>query len=203
MNLVIVLRHGETNANRERKLLGQEDPPLNARGIAESELAADWVAGFTGAAIEVLSSPKLRAVGTAEIIASRVGAASLRKEPRLLERRLGIFDHEERDNLERMRIQAGHAFRDVTQDWAGVEGVEQDAEVAARALSCVDLSPDVQQIVVLVTHAGVAKSVFHELFAVSPSRQGVLKIRNGGALALSFRHDCVAFEALFNPRVAS
>lgn len=150
--------------------------------------------------MKVVSSPKLRALQTAQIIAERLGT-TVNSDSRLRERNLGPFDNLTRQRLAALRAEGGHEFVDITQDWERVSGVEQDRVVAERALRCADLRPSLDHCTVLVTHAGVAKSIFHNLFSISPDRQAVLKIRNGGAIALTFRDDCVAFEGLFNPRV--
>lgn len=62
------VRHGETNWNKENRVMGQKDIPLNEKGIAQAKNAAKTLemVNFT----LILSSPLLRAYKTAEIIAS-------------------------------------------------------------------------------------------------------------------------------------
>ena len=59
---LIVVRHGQTAANRSGLLLGRADPPLTEFGQRQAESVAAVVTG----AIRVVSSPLLRARQTAE-----------------------------------------------------------------------------------------------------------------------------------------
>jgi broad specificity phosphatase PhoE len=62
-----LVRHGETDLNRDRRFRGMSDAPLNERGRLEAKGAARLLSGL-GIGI-VHTSPVRRAVETAEIIA--------------------------------------------------------------------------------------------------------------------------------------
>jgi len=47
MTTVVMLRHGETEANRDRRIQGQNDTPLTASGILGITALADKLAGLT------------------------------------------------------------------------------------------------------------------------------------------------------------
>ena len=64
---LILIRHGETDWNRERFFRGREDIPLNANGIAMAELTAEALKDRVFEAI--YSSPLKRAMVTAKRIA--------------------------------------------------------------------------------------------------------------------------------------
>jgi broad specificity phosphatase PhoE len=67
-----LVRHGQTDLNRDSRFRGFTDAPLNARGRLE---AAGAAAVLHGSGIEVIySSPMPRALQTAEIISEAVGA---------------------------------------------------------------------------------------------------------------------------------
>ena len=68
MTLYIV-RHGETVANIESRIQGQNDSPLTGLGVAQAQAVADRLASESFTA--VYSSDLGRARATAEIIASR------------------------------------------------------------------------------------------------------------------------------------
>ena len=83
---IYLVRHGETQWNRESRIQGREDVPLCAEGFAEAEVCAK---GFLGKKISaVLSSPLSRALETAKIIANAVDAP-VYVEPDLTERDFG------------------------------------------------------------------------------------------------------------------
>ena len=68
MNIWIV-RHGETAKNREKRLQGRSNAPLNENGIRQAEAVRAFF-GSRGIHMDaVYSSPLLRAVQTARIIA--------------------------------------------------------------------------------------------------------------------------------------
>jgi probable phosphoglycerate mutase len=87
--VILLVRHGETEANRARLALGRADPPLNERGRAQAAALAGYLAGC--GAVRVLSSPLARTRMTADAIAAAVGVA-VEPEPRLLELDYGEWD---------------------------------------------------------------------------------------------------------------
>jgi probable phosphoglycerate mutase len=68
---LILVRHGLTDWNVERRLLGRIDIGLNENGRAQAQAAAEALKGFSVRAI--LSSPQVRARETAAPIASALG----------------------------------------------------------------------------------------------------------------------------------
>jgi len=65
---LLLVRHGETDWNRESRFQGHADPPLNELGRAQAAELAEALAGEEVAA--VYSSPLRRAFQTAEVIAA-------------------------------------------------------------------------------------------------------------------------------------
>jgi probable phosphoglycerate mutase len=87
--VIALVRHGQTQPNREGLLLGRSDPPLTDTGRAQAE---DLAAEFRGAPIErVVSSPLDRARATAEMIAATRGIA-VEVDERLIELDYGAWE---------------------------------------------------------------------------------------------------------------
>ena len=82
MTRLILCRHGETDWNVEGRYQGQADPPLNATGVVQArELAVQ----LREIGLDIAySSPLLRAVQTAQIVAEQQSLPLL-IEPRLME----------------------------------------------------------------------------------------------------------------------
>ncbi len=86
------IRHGETDWNKEDKLQGSSDIPLNARGREQAHEAAGILAD--GGWQVVVSSPLKRARETAQIIAHDLGLELGPSYPALVERDYGPLEGE-------------------------------------------------------------------------------------------------------------
>ena len=84
-----VIRHGQTDLNREKRMQGRTDLPLNGTGIAQAKEAAALVKDISFDA--VYSSPLQRAVQTASIISGRPPEEII-KDERLLETDFGKYE---------------------------------------------------------------------------------------------------------------
>ena len=87
--MIVLVRHGETAANRARLALGRADPALTDLGRRQAHALA---ARFAGSGIgRVVSSPLQRAVETATAIATALGCG-VEVEARLVEMDYGEWD---------------------------------------------------------------------------------------------------------------
>jgi broad specificity phosphatase PhoE len=87
--VIVLVRHGQTNANRAGLLLGRADPPLNERG--RQQAAATAASLDHERAPTVLASPLQRTWETAELIGDATGA-SVTVDERLIELDYGEWD---------------------------------------------------------------------------------------------------------------
>jgi probable phosphoglycerate mutase len=160
---VVLLRHGRTAWNAERRFQGQADPPLDEVGRMQAYEVAALVAALDPDVL--LSSDASRAVQTAEPIAELTGLRVV-LEPRLRERSLGHWE-----GLTRSEV--AERYPDEFADWvAGRDvsrrGGESRLQVAARALAAVRELPEVET-AVLVTHSATAMSLTAALLGIEPS----------------------------------
>lgn len=89
---IILIRHGETAWNAERRLQGHLDIPLNEEGMRQAALLADALAAQRGTAIDyIVSSDLQRARQTAQAVAAAHGLP-LAVDPALRERGYGGFE---------------------------------------------------------------------------------------------------------------
>jgi len=68
------LRHGQTDWNREGRLMGQQDIPLNQVGIKQAQEVASYLKDSQVTIDKIISSPLMRAKQTAEIISNIINA---------------------------------------------------------------------------------------------------------------------------------
>ena len=71
--LVYLVRHGETNWNRERRFQGHLDVPLSTQGRRQAEAVATWLSQQPVSFSAVYSSDLERAAQTAQAIGERLG----------------------------------------------------------------------------------------------------------------------------------
>lgn len=149
---IALVRHGETDWNRERRIQGLTDIPLNDTGRAQAAATAAELADDGWDA--VYASTLSRAAETAEIMAARLGLPEPVLLPALIERSHGVLeglDHQGRAALE---AQA-----------ATIEGLEPRSAVVERAgAALVELAhrhPGGR--VVVVSHGGVIHSLILQL----------------------------------------
>lgn len=86
---LLLIRHGEVDANVEYRFLGRRDDPLNETGLAQAERIGELCTSLPIDA--VYSSPKERACTTAQAVANATGVA-LQLDPRLVELDFGDWE---------------------------------------------------------------------------------------------------------------
>jgi probable phosphoglycerate mutase len=87
---LVFVRHGQTDANRNGVLLGRLDPPLNDAGREQATAVAARVSRLEP--VRVMTSPLVRAVETAEIVASACARREIEVDARLIEVDYGEYD---------------------------------------------------------------------------------------------------------------
>jgi uncharacterized phosphatase len=187
MTLIYLVRHGETDWNRERRIQGATDIPLNDTGREQAAATGRLLSSRTWDAI--ITSPLARARETAEIIGSTAGRRRLHTLDQIVERRYGDAE--------------GLTYEQVEERFpndADVPGRESRDAVAARVIPALVLLAEQHrgESIVVVSHGGVIRAVL--LHAATQAQQDRIRtdpIRNGSVH--SFRHtdgtlDLIAFD---------
>lgn len=171
MTMLYLVRHGETDWNRARRIQGSTDIALNELGREQAATSGRLLARRQWDAI--YASPLSRAFETASIIARETGLAMPTAMPDLVERNYGSAEGLTGDEIDRK-----------FPDGAEVPGRETRDEVAARVMPALHAlaaaHPGANLIV--VAHGGVIRTVLN---VVDPDNH-VDPIRNGSIH--SFRH---------------
>lgn len=193
---LILLRHGETAWNRERRIQGQLDVPLNDEGVRQAAAAAARLsadAGHWGLAAEpdrpaasLVSSDLLRCRQTAAPIAAALGL-DCRLEPRLRERAYGVFEGRTYPEIRGEDVARFERWQARDPDFR-VEGAESLRGFAQRVESVLaDLAEAHRgRTIVLVTHGGVLDVVYRMARGLSLEAQRDFEVPNASLNRLRF-----------------
>ena len=176
MTELLLVRHGETDWNRERRFQGHADPPLNEEGREQARELARRLAGEDIAA--VYTSDLLRALETAEILATALDAevVALRE---LREIDVGNWQGLTWPEIEERHPDGAARWHRDGHGWDSGETYEQLGDRIVAALREIASNHPAQRIVV-VGHGGTVRATraFVEGVSVTESRQRSAAIGN-------------------------
>jgi len=180
---LILLRHGRTAWNEQRRFQGQADPPLDETGRAQADEIASFIVELAPQVL--VSSDAIRAMETAERISDRTGL-QVRSDARFRERSLGHWEGLTRDEVQRR-------YPDEFADWiAGRDiasrGGETREEVAERGVAALAEIPQVTTAVV-VTHSATAMAISCALLGLSQKVHVLSPLANCHWTELVHDHD--------------
>jgi probable phosphoglycerate mutase len=160
LRTVVLLRHGRTTWNAQRRFQGQADPPLDDVGRAQAYAVAALVAALRPGML--VTSDAARAMQTAQIVGELAELPPI-PEPRFRERGLGHWEGLTRDEV-------AEQYPDEYADWlAGRDvsrrGGETRQQVAERAQAAFTELPYVP-VTVIVTHSATAMALTNALLGI-------------------------------------
>jgi broad specificity phosphatase PhoE len=173
-----IARHGETDENAQRRILGRRDPPLSGAGREQARALAAAAAGYGIAAI--WTSPLRRARDTAAVVGAALGLEPVVLDD-LIESDRGDWEGRTVADLAR-EDPAGHAaFVAGAPDFAfpGGESLAAQRERTRAALARVAAGP---QPALVVAHAGTIRAALADSGADVPPESA---LAHGALLELS------------------
>ena len=188
---LLLIRHGQSTWNAERRWQGQADPPLSEVGRDQARRAARTLATIAGSIDAVVSSPQLRAAETADILvaysASTIRVDEVQREPALRERSAGPWS-----GLTKVDIEAQYPGY-LTTD-RRPEGYEPDKPLFERvSRSLVRIAGHHRnQTVLVVCHGGVINTFVTRMGVVSgrtPNLSGYHLRAESGVITVGERFD--------------
>lgn len=155
MARLFLVRHGETDWNRNGQIMGARPIPLNHTGKLQAQRLASMLKGYSISRLH--SSPVERARQTAEILASALGL-SVTIDPGLREIGMGTWEglywHDLADDIARINFYLRpHEARPPQGETFG--------EVQNRAVETVErlLNETTNETILLVSHADVLRAI--------------------------------------------
>ncbi len=171
---LLLVRHGQSTWNAQRRWQGQANPPLSDHGRFQAKEAAKAI----GAVDAIVASPQQRASHTAELIAGELGIGPVVLVPNLRERGAGPWS-----GLTVEEIEA--RYPGYLTDHRRPEGYETDAELLDRTKPALDALAlgNPGRLVLVVTHGGVIHR-FEEYLGLQSGR-----VPNLWGRVVEFAHD--------------
>lgn len=159
---IIVVRHGQTDWNVIKRTQGHTNVPLNAVGIKQAEVVADYLANNYMAPniVAIYSSTLSRAYTTAHIIAEKIGAP-VYQDVRLCGYRKGIFQGLTRAEIKEQFPDIAH--QKVYDDSGQIPGAERRVEMEKRVSDALREIAEKHhgKRVVVVSHGGPLRAMYH------------------------------------------
>lgn len=178
MTELILLRHGETDWNRELRFQGHVDVGLNAIGMEQARRLARRLAGEK--AHRLFASDLLRAQQTAQPVAQQLGLASV-TDPALREQSFGQVDGMRVEDIKVQHPQAWAGWLLFQEDY-GMPGGETTRQFHARVMDAVSrlVAAHRGETVVVVTHGGVLDMIYRTARSLGLSGPRQSEIPNAG-----------------------
>lgn len=185
MTLFYLVRHGETDWNREEVFRGRFDVPLNDRGRQEAQAAAQRLAAAGLAA--VYTSPLARARETAEIVA-RAASVEAYVEEAFVDMDFGDWQGLPLTEVEKRYPELYETWR-ATPAEARIPGAESLTAVGKRAVAAVTVLAGrfPEEVLCIVTHRVVSKLVM--AWALGLDEGAFWRIRQDTACVNAFAYD--------------
>ena len=161
--MIYLVRHGQTEFNRERRIQGHVDSPLTELGVRQAhavgELLRDLIREPEG--WRIVSSPLGRARTTAEIVAAKLDGLPVELDARLQEMSWGPYDGRLRAELE-----AEYPDTFGRTGWAFDAGSGESYEAVAQRVGgwLAGLPPEPERKIIAVSH-GISGRVLRGLYA--------------------------------------
>lgn len=193
MTEFILIRHGETDWNRELRFQGQVDVPLNAVGQEQARRLGVRLAGET--VHHLVSSDLVRAQQTALLVAQHrpLKAALLTTvDANLREQNFGVVDGMRVDDIKLQHADAWAQWIRFEADYAFISG-ESLRKFHARVMRAVRelAARHAQKTLVVVTHGGVLDMIYRTARALPLSGPRQSDIPNAGLNRVRIQGDVI------------
>jgi broad specificity phosphatase PhoE len=159
---------------------------LNAEGLEQAAAAAEGLAGAHIA--EVISSPLVRALQTAELIGKKFGI-EVARDPRLIDFRVGRWEGMTYDDIEASPEYQRFLANPLSER---IPGGENLGEVETRAVAAIDQALEDNpsgDAIAVITHAGIIRVLLAHYLGSPAANYHRIRVSPGSVSVLSFADD--------------
>ena len=190
---LMLVRHGETEWNAQRRYQGQSDVPLSGLGRRQAELVAERLAGHEIDA--VYASDLKRAWETAQVITEK-SSLEVISEPRLRELKFGVLEGLTFDEAQAQYPEMIAAWlKDFSQPPQGGETIELFNMRIVSLLDELKQKHD-EQVVLLVGHGGSLSETMRVVLGLSREKRWYLEMENASLSEVLVAEDFVSLKRL-------
>ena len=179
---IILIRHGETEWNSQKRMQGHSNSDLSSVGQAQIQALGQWMKNVPFDLIYSSDSP--RAKQTAEAI-TQFSGHELQFDQRLREKNLGVFEGLTSEEARERHPEVFRLFKTAGSKYVIDEG-ESTQQLQDRALEIVNeiRIKHPEERVLLVTHGGFIRVVMKHSLGLSLETPTRFLIRNTGVFRL-------------------
>lgn len=186
---LLLVRHGETQWNREGRFQGQIDVPLNDNGREQGRRAAELLESVD--LDFAVSSPMLRPKETAELILEHHPGVALELSPGLAEISHGLWEG-------KLEVEIDREYGELLQQWKtkpetvqmpegeNLQQVWDRSIVAWKEIVANYANSDRPLTGIVVAHDAVNKALLCHLFNLDPDHFWTFKQGNGGVSVIDY-----------------
>jgi probable phosphoglycerate mutase len=193
MTRILLVRHGETDWNKERRLQGHLDIPLNAEGIEQAKLVAQALAHEK---IDIVYSSDLsRAFETANAIA-KIHALPIFVDANLRERHYGDVQGKTYQEIEETLPDNWAAWQNRDPDFQPKDG-ESLRQFHHRVITHIQriVSQHPKQIILIVAHGGVLDAMYRHANRIDIGEKMKVELLNTSLNRLTFDGEFFSVES--------
>lgn len=167
---LLLIRHGQSEANAERRLQGQGEYPLTELGRQQARRLAQRLGEQYSSIVAVYTSSQGRAVETAEILAQAAGSPVV-PDDRLREFDVGALTGLTVEEIQERFPQVSTAWREDVDEWVPTPGGESQDDFVQRVGEVFDEIIDRHrgdETVVVVSHGGTLGAYLGRVMGRAP-----------------------------------
>lgn len=192
-----LLRHGETDENKNKVYYGSLDVSLNAKGIEQAQKTAKVLNGIEFDSIYV--SERRRTIETAKIVlgdAAKTKNDRIKKDLRINEINFGVFEGK---NYENIKTDYPEEYRLWEKDWKNFcppQG-ESYIDFYSRVKSFMEEVLESQsENVLIVTHGGVIRTIYCFILEGNLDLYWKFSSRNGDMSIIRFEYNNLFIDSI-------